>query len=285
MDLGPVGIWWSGSWRADGAEAAAEMEELGYTTLWTSNGIGPGLSKVFDRLLAATRHAVVASGIASVWHTPAANIIQAVDQLEPTRRERFLLGLGTSHAVLVEPAGERYERPYSRVVDYLDVLDSTPGGVGVERRVLAALRPRMLRLAADRALGAHPYFVPVEHTARAREVIGHDALLAPEVAVVLDTDPGTARQRARQYCDLYLGLPNYANNLRALAWTDVDLDHGGSDRLIDAIVPWGDPQAIAARVREHRAAGADHVCVQVVAELAEGFPVEAYRRLAPALVA
>ena len=285
MNLGPVGIWWSGSWKTDGGDAAAEMEELGYTALWMSNGFGAELSRQFERLLSATRQVVVASGITSVWHTPASTVAPAVDRLDSAHGERFLLGLGTSHAVLVEGGGQRYERPYSRVVDYLDALDTGADGVPATRRVLAALGPRMLRLAADRALGAHPYFVPVEHTARARQTIGSDALLAPELAVVVETDPAGAREKARGYAQLYLTLPNYTDNLRSLGYGDNDLVGAGSDRLVDAVVAWGDPEAIADRVREHHEAGADHVCIQVAGDGTGGFPIDAYRRLAPALLA
>lgn len=286
MELGRVGIWWSGSWRVEGTDAAAEAEELGYRTLWLSNGLGDQLSDRFGRLLSATRTAVVASGIVSIWHTPAANVTEALSRIEPGRSQRFLLGLGVSHAPLVDLLGQRYERPYERMVTYLDALDDLDGGapgVGADRRVLAALGPRMLRLAATRALGAHPYFVPVEHTARAREVLGPGPLLAPEVAVVLEADPTAARELARRYTEGYLRLPNYANNLRSLGYGEDDLAGAGSDRLVDDIVAWGDVDAIAARVRAHHEAGADHVCIQVVADMAAGFPIEAYRRLAPAV--
>jgi probable F420-dependent oxidoreductase len=285
VNVGRVGIWWSGSWRADTTDAPAELEELGYTALWLSNGFGAELSDQYGRLLSATRHIVIASGIASVWHTPATNVAQGIRRLDDSVRDRFLLGLGTSHSVMVESGGQRYERPYSRVVAYLDALDANTEGVPASRRVLAALGPRMLRLAADRALGAHPYFVPVEHTARARQIIGSTALLAPELAVVIETDPLAAREKARRYTEGYLTLPNYTSNLRSLGYDDNDLAGAGSDRLVDAVVAWGDPEAIAARVREHHEAGADHVCVQVVADPAEGFPIDAYRRLAPALLA
>jgi probable F420-dependent oxidoreductase len=168
------------------------------------------------------------------------------------------------------------------MVDYLDVLDAAGPEVGRARRVLAALGPRMLRLAAERAAGAHPYFVPVEHTVRAREVMGAGALLAPELTVVLERDPATARTLARSFTTGYLGLANYANNLRSLGFGDEDLADGGSDRLVDAVVAWGSPDDVAARVHEHLAAGADHVCVQVLAPL-ESFPLEAHRSLAPLL--
>ncbi len=165
MDIGRVGIWWSGSWRADDASAdvAAEMEDLGYTALWSSGGFEAGLSPHFDRLLAATRRITVASGIVSVWAGAADEVSRRVGDLEAASEGRFLLGIGASHAPMVAD----YRRPYARVVSYLDSLDSL-GIVTPDRRVLAALGPRMLRLAADRAAGAHPYFVPVEHTARAR---------------------------------------------------------------------------------------------------------------------
>jgi probable F420-dependent oxidoreductase len=169
------------------------------------------------------------------------------------------------------------------MVAYLDALDVAGLGVVRERRVLAALGHRMLSLAAARAAGAHPYFVPVEHTARAREVLGADALLAPEVSVVLEKDPSTARQAARAFTAGYLSLPNYSNNLRSLGFGDDDLAGGGSDRLVDAVVAWGEPDAIADRAHQHLEAGANHVCIQVLAPL-ESFPLQAYRELAPALI-
>jgi probable F420-dependent oxidoreductase len=169
-------------------------------------------------------------------------------------------------------------------LDGLDALDGPRQSVPPERRVLAALGTRMLELAAERAAGAHPYFVPVEHTALAREVLGPDLLVATEVAVVLETDPAKARALARAYASIYLGLPNYTSNLRGFGFDDDDIDHGGSDRLIDAVIPWGDADTIAGRLREHLDAGADHVCVQVVADR-QDFPLDEYRALAPALAA
>lgn len=176
-----------------------------------------------------------------------------------------------------------YAKPYSRMVAFLDALDASDTPVPPERRILAALGPRMLELAAARSIGAHPYFVPVEHTAFARATLGDGPLLAPEVAVVLESDPRRARELARTYASLYLGTPNYTRNLRRFGYGDEDLADGGSDRLIDAVIPWGDPQTIAARVREHHDAGADHVCVQVVAPL-DGFPLDTSRALAPVLL-
>ena len=181
---------------------------------------------------------------------------------------------------------ENYARPYSHMVRYLDDLDALGAGasaVAKDRRVLAALGPRMLELAAQRAAGAHPYFVPVEHTARARQVLGKGPILAPEVTVVLERDPATARSLARAFTEGYLTLPNYTNNLRTLGFDEDDLTGGGSDRLVDAVVYWGDTATIAARVAEHFAAGADHVCVQVLSSR-PSFPLTEYRELAPALL-
>jgi probable F420-dependent oxidoreductase len=171
------------------------------------------------------------------------------------------------------------------MVAYLDQLDALETPVPPDRRVLAALGPRMLKLAARRAAGAHPYFVPVEHTARARSALGPGPLLAPEVAVVLETDPVAARALAREYASLYLGLPNYTQNLRTFGYGDEDMEGGGSDRLIDAVIPWGDAAAIADRIRQHQSAGADHVCLQVISAPGRlGFPLPEYTELAGALI-
>jgi len=283
VDLGRLGVWWSGSWRvADDAslDVAAELEDLGYTALWSSGRFDPGLSPHFERLIAATTHVAVASGIVSIWAATPDDVAAAVAHLDTRYPGRFLLGLGASHA----PLAEGYSRPYAHMVRYLDALDSAQPPVAREGRVLAALGPRMLALARERAAGAHPYFVPVEHTARARQVLGARALLAPEVTVVLEGDPGKARQMARTFMAGYLTLPNYTNNLRALGYTDDDLAGGGSDRLVDAVVCWGSLDAVAAHVRRHYEAGADHVCVQVVSGSREPFPLAEYRELAPTLL-
>ncbi len=277
-----MGVWWSGSWRvADEAsfDVAAELEELGYSALWSSGGFQPGLSPHFERLLEATARVMVCSGIVSIWSTAAHEIAQAVADLQLRHPDRFVLGLGASHAAIVED----YIRPYGHMAHYLDALDTAGSSVGRERRVLAALGPRMLALAAERAAGAHPYFVPVEHTARARELLGADGLLAPEVSAVLEKDASTARRTARAFTSGYLALPNYSDNLRRLGFGDGDLAGGGSDRLVDAVVAWGEADDIAGRVRQHFEAGANHVCVQVIAPL-ESFPLTAYRELAPALM-
>ena len=287
MDLGRTGIWWSGSWRdkssGHAVDVAAELEELGYTALWSSGRFGTGLSEHFERLLESTKNVVVASGIVSIWHASPAEIAVATRQLEDRYPGRFLLGLGASHGAVVE----NYSRPYSKMVAYLDSLDSpereaTP--TSMSRRVLAALGPRMLELARDRALGAHPYFVPAEHTQRARTVLGPNALLAPEVTVVVESDPRKAREIARTFTAGYLGLPNYVRNLRNFGFDDHDVVAPGSDRLVDAVVCWGDLGTVASKVREHFDAGADHVCVQVISGDMTSLPIAHYRELAPALI-
>jgi probable F420-dependent oxidoreductase len=284
MDLGRVGVWWSISWKvADdpSVDAAAELERLGYGALWSSGGFEPGFSPTFGRLLASTTNIAVASGIVSMWTGAPADVGPAVGQLQADFPGRFLLGIGASHSAVVQD----YSRPYSKMVAYLDALDALETPVPKDRRVLAALGRRMLELSAERAAGAHPYFVPVEHTAFARDILGPAPLLATEVAVVLETDPAAARTLAREYASLYLGLPNYTQNLRSFGYDDRDIEGGGSDRLIDALIPWGDAATIAARIAEHHQAGADHVCIQVVSDSGRhGFPLDEYRQLAPALL-
>ena len=282
MDLGRVGVWWSGSWRESAnpdRSVAPALESLGYGALWSSGRFDPGLSPHFEDLLASTNHVAVASGIVSIWAGAPEDVGPAVATLEDRFPGRFLLGVGTSHGPVVAD----YSRPYSKMVRYLDALDALATPVPPERRVLAALGPRMLELAAARSAGAHPYFVPVEHTARARTILGPGPLLAPEVAVVLEADPARARELARRYASIYLNLPNYTQNLRTFGFDDDDIGGGGSDRLIDAVIPWGDTHAVTAAVRAHHDAGADHVCIQVVADR-EDFPLEEYRVLAGALL-
>jgi probable F420-dependent oxidoreductase len=279
--LGRFGVWWSGSWRLPDDpdfNVAGELEALGYGALWSSVGFEAGLADRFERLLAATEHVVVASGIVSVWASAPDEVGPAALALDLEHAGRFLLGLGASHSAIVAD----YARPYSKMVAYLDALDALHPPVPRERRVLAALRPRMLELAATRAAGAHPYFVPAEHTARAREILGAGPLLAPEVAVVLERDPVRARALAREYASIYLPLPNYAGNLGLFGFGDDDVAGGGSDRLIDAVIPWGDAASVADRLREHVDAGADHVCIQVVAGH-HNVPLAEYRELAGAL--
>jgi probable F420-dependent oxidoreductase len=288
VDLGRIGIWAGGAWRdddraAESADVAAELEQLGFGALWLSGGQRPGFTPRYRMLLDATSRMVVASGIVSIWRASPQEVTRGAAELEAVHPDRFLLGLGVSHAAPVESSGQSYTRPYSRMVAYLNELDSGEPPVPSHRRVLAALGPRMLALAAARTAGAHPYFVPVEHTARAREVLGTGPLLAPEQAVVLETDPARARQIARGHTRSYLQSPNYTNNLRRLGYGDDDLAGEGSDRLVDAVVAWGDAGAIGRRLEEHFQAGADHVCLQVLTGSGE-FPRAEYRALAEALL-
>ncbi|MFI7661235.1 TIGR03620 family F420-dependent LLM class oxidoreductase [Micromonospora parva] len=264
-------------------DAAIELEDLGYSRIWFSGGFGENVAARFREILDGTTRIGVASGIVSIWHSSPPEVAAFAQDAEQAHPGRFLLGLGASHAVVVESGGTDYRRPYSRMVDYLDGLDAA--GLSPERRILAALGPRMLELSRDRSAGAHPYFVPAEHTAEARAAIGPDRLLAPEVAVVLDADATTARATARQYTSRYLALPNYTNNLRRFGWTDEDFADGGSDRLVDALIPWGTVEKVAAGLEQHYQAGADEVAIQVLNGGDDTtFPADAFRTLAAALI-
>ena len=289
--LGPVGVWTFALDRypIEGARrAAADIEASGYPALWIPEGLGS--KEVLSHaalLLEATERLVVGTGIASIWARDPVAMANGARTLEDAFPGRFVLGIGVSHRTSVDRRGAAtYEKPYSRMARYLEAMDAARYPVPDARRpptVLAALGPKMLGLAAERTAGAHPYFVPVQHTATAREILGPEPLLAPEQAVVLETDPGRARAIARAYMGHYLKLENYANNLERLGWSREDIGEP-SDRLVDAIVAWGDVDAIAARVREHLDAGADHVTVQVLDEDPAALPVDGLRALAPALL-
>jgi probable F420-dependent oxidoreductase len=290
MDLGRVGIWSFQLEQQPAARAqaaAAEIEAMGWGALWIPEALGREAFTHAALLLAGTRTLPIATGIANIWARDAMAAAAAQRTLAEAYPGRFLLGLGVSHAPMVEGMrGHRYERPLAAMRAYLDAMDAAPflaapPAVPPER-VLAALAPKMLKLAAERAAGSHPYFVPPEHTRRARDVMGRGPLLAPEQAAVLDTDATRARAIARAHMQMYLGLPNYVNNLRRLGFGDADLADGGSDRLVDAIVAWGSPDAIVRRVREHHDAGADHVCLQVLTADPRALPVAEWRTLASA---
>lgn len=284
-DISGTGIWSVGlryGDRAEAADAAAELEELGYSVLWVPD-IGGDVFDVVERLMAATKTATIATGILNLWMHSAEETADAHARLTATRGDRFLVGIGVSHALLID-AGEpgRYRKPLAAMAAFLDGLDSAPKPLASSKRVLAALGPRMLELSRTRAAGAHPYNVTPEHTALAREALGPASLVLPEQAVALTTDPDRARTLGRGHVAHYLALPNYTNNLRRLGFDDDDLTAGGSDKLIDALVAWGDENAIESRVRQHREAGADHVCIQVLSE--EGLlPRTVWRALAPVL--
>jgi probable F420-dependent oxidoreductase len=267
MDLGSIGVWSGALRRSDrGAilKASAELEELGYGTLWFPGGEHAGLADLIKGILGATRRVAAATGIVNIWTHPAAEVAAEHHDIWRTYPERFLLGLGISHQRVVEGAGLTYEKPLQKMRSYLDELDRAATPVPIEQRILASLGPVSLKLSRDRANGTHPYFMSVEHTRIAREAVGPGKIVAPEQMVVLETDPDRARAVARPSMDRYLHAPNYTSNLLRLGFSEDDLANGGSDRLVDALIAWGDPPTIMQRVREHLAAGADHVCIQVL---------------------
>ena len=293
--MGKIGVWIAGFTVAPAAEArpaAQEIEQLGYDTIWYPEGLGTRESFTnAGVLLAATDRIRVASGIANIWGRDGVTTANAARVLADAYDDRFLLGLGVSHPRQVDPRGHRYDKPVAQMSAFLDAMDDdpvdSPDATATTRpavpRVLAALRPRMLRLAAEKSLGAHTYLVPVEHTRRAREILGKDALLIPEQKVVLASDPSEARRRARAATAWYLDTPNYVENLRWLGFSDDDFANGGSDALVDALIVAGDEEAIAARVREHLEAGATQVAVQPL-EDDDSFGLATLRRLAPVLL-
>lgn len=281
--FGRIGIWSSALHPSEPADLAAvsaavsELDALGYGTIWM--GGSPSLDQVVP-VLEATRHSTVATGILSIWDHPAEAVAEQTARLRRDSAGRFVLGLGVSHSGF----NPNYARPYSAMVEYLDALDAAADPVPASGRVLAALGPKMLKLAADRAWGAHPYLVTAEHTAEARAALGPDALLAPELTVVLDTDIDQARTVARGMLSMYLQLPNYTNNLLRLGFAESDLTDGGSDRLLAALFALGDAGTVRARVDEYVAAGADHLALQVLSgDRRTDLPLAEWRTLAEAL--
>jgi probable F420-dependent oxidoreductase len=270
--LGRVGVWMGvlGIGSADAERTAvAEIEDLGYGAAW----FGEGLSnkEAFAHagiLLAATQRILVATGIANIWVRDPIAMNNGGHVLAEAFAGRFVLGMGVSHAPLVQARGHDYGRPLTAMRDYLDAMDTVqyapPPPPEPLPRVLAALRPRMLELARDRTDGAHPYLVTPAHTAGARQTLGDRPLLAPEQGIVLETDPELARTTARTHLAGYLTLPNYVNSWRHEGFEESDFADGGSDRLVDALVAWGDADAVRARIQAHHDAGADHVCIQPV---------------------
>jgi probable F420-dependent oxidoreductase len=276
IELGQFGLWTS--YRAIGEENAGEAaqlaERLGYGTFWL--GGSPNPARVTP-LLAATERLTAATGIVNVWQEEPHTVAAERAQLQADYPDRFMLGIGIGHP----EATSDYTRPLAAMRNFLDGLDDAQRPVPAEGRVLAALGPKMLDLARDRAAGTHTYFVGPEHTRLARERVGPDRLVAPEMACVLDTDVARARVTAREYAKLYLGLSNYTNNLLRHGFDESDIADGGSDRLIDTVIPHGSAEEIAAAARTHLDAGADHVCLQTVG--VRGVPVEQWTALASAL--
>ncbi|MEQ0558288.1 TIGR03620 family F420-dependent LLM class oxidoreductase [Amycolatopsis sp. NEAU-NG30] len=288
MDLSGVGVWSAGLGYGDAAEAVdavAELEELGFSAVWVPDPGGPEVFHAADRLLAASRRMVVATGVLNLWaHTPAA-AAAAYTSLSAAHGDRFLLGVGVSHAHRVDSG--RYRGPLAAMTAFLDGLDTADEPVPSEGRVLAALGPKMLEVAAKRARGVHPYLVTPEHTRRAREAVGGGGLVLPEQTVVLAADADDARAIAGDWLRSYLAQPNYANSLLRLGFTEEDVSTM-SDRLFDAVIAWGDEAAVKRRIDEHRAAGADHVALQVLTAESAASPTALsrtqWRRLATALI-
>ena len=273
--FGTLGVWAHESKFTP--QLARELELLGYTGIWLGGSPGGDLA-IVSTLLDATERINVATGIVNIWSDDARTIAAAHRRIASEHPGRFLLGIGPGHP----EATSDYKHPYQALVDYLDVLDAE--GVPADEQALAALGPKVLRLARDRTACAHPYLVPPEHTKIAREILGEEVLLAPEQKVVLETDPVRARATGRPAVDKpYLGLVNYTANLRRLGWSDADLVSPGSDELIDALVARGDATTVAARIRAHLDAGADHVPVQLLTEKGAD-PLPGYRALAEQLV-
>lgn len=290
LQLGRVGLW-----AADfdlvpmavAQEGISRVEEMGFSTVWVPEAV---LREAFSScalLLSATRKMTIATGIASLHARTAQSMQAGWKTLSEAFPDRFLLGIGVSHAPMVQGVHKgTYDKPYSTMVEYLDAMDNgvfiSPQPSTPPRRVLAALGPKMLKLAAEKTDGAHPYFTSVEHTAFAREVLGKDSLLAPELSVVLNEDSSTAKDIANKYMSTYTRLPNYANNLKRFGFTDDDIT-GHSDRLMDSIVPRVSIDVIVARIKEHLDAGADHVCVQVLTGQPGKLPMKQWEELADAV--
>jgi probable F420-dependent oxidoreductase len=277
MEIGNIGIWTS--YRPFGKERAGEaaklVEELGYGAWWV--GGSPHVPDIRP-ILEATSTLVAATGILNVWSNEPGDTAAADAALRGDFPGRFMLGIGIGHP----EATSDYRRPLKTMREFIDGLDASPSPPPVDERCLAALGPKMLDLAGERTAGTHPYFTTVDHTRFARERLGRGKLVAPEVACVVDSDPGRAKAVARDYAKLYLGLSNYTNNLLEFGFTEDDVVDGGSDRLIDAVIPQGSAEQIAEVVRAHLDAGADHVCVQPLGE--EGIPRRSWTALANVLI-
>jgi probable F420-dependent oxidoreductase len=271
LDLGPYGVW-LGS-RSITPDLAVQIESLGYGAAWVGGSPDADLKWV-EPALAQTSTLQLATGIINIWSSPAAEVAESYHRIENEYPGRFLLGIGVGHPEHTQ----EYRKPYDALVEYLDALDGA--SVPTSRRVLAALGPKVLELSAERSGGAHPYLTTPEHTAYARDLVGNTVFLAPEHKVVLTTDADEAREIGRQSADFYLDLSNYVNNWRRLGFSDADVRKPGSDKLIDAVVAYGTPAAIAARLNEHLEAGADHVAIQVLGGWPEDKLVAALSELA-----
>jgi probable F420-dependent oxidoreductase len=273
--LGEIGVWRAGA--SITPDLAASLERLGYGALWVGWS-PPADLNIAEKVLEATSKLTVATGIVNIWTAGARTVATSFHRIERAVPGRFLLGIGAGHP----EATTEFAAPYTALRRYLDALDES--GVPRERRMLAALGPKVLRLAGERTAGAHPYLTTPEHTRRAREILGTGPLLAPEQMVVLSEDPVAARELARRALRPYLGLRNYIANLRRLGFADDDLAAPGSDRLVDALVLHGPPAAVKRGIHAHLSAGADHVCVQIL-HAPNADPITDHRTLADILFA
>ena len=274
-ELGRFGVWMPT--RSITPELAAQVESLGYRAIWIGGSPDADLAWV-EPALARTASVQLATGIVNIWSAPAPTVAESFQRIEGAHPGRFLLGIGAGHREHIQ----EYLKPYDALVSYLDELDAAM--VPTSRRILAALGPRMLRLSAERSAGAHPFLTTPEHTARARELMGSSVFLAPEHKVVLTTDRDEARAIGRKYLEHALGLSNYVNNFLRLGFTEDDVRKPGSDKLVDAVVAYGTPDAIAQRLNEHLRAGADHVAVQVLDGWPEDKLLQVLRALAGRLL-
>jgi probable F420-dependent oxidoreductase len=275
--LGPVGVWsmeLRNAARPGVADAAAELAERGLTALWIPGLDGNGIFEDMGALLSAAPETHVVLGVLGIWRQKAAAVSARVRELDARYGERTVIGLGVSDRNAAEAVGRTFGNPVAAVREYLDEVD-----LPVKRLLLGALGPRMATLAADRTAGIHPFLVSPDYTAKMRARLGPEAIIAPHQAVVFSTDAEQARAIARDQVGMFIGFDAYRNNLRRLGFTDADLVPGGSDRLIDALVAWGDDDAVRRRLREHLDAGADHVAVHVLAS-SNDLPVPLWRRLA-----
>ena len=298
LDPGKIGIW---THQLDSVpakracEAAQEIEEMGFGTIWIPETAGRDPFVHSSLLLSATQRIVLATGIASIYSRDALAMASATRTLSEAFANRFLLGVGVSHGPFVEVVrGHTWEKPLEHLRNYLESLKQAPFWAYQPEHeapvCIGALGPKALKLAAELTWGAHPYNVTPDHTVMARETMGKEAFLAPMVAVILETDSSKARELARKDLSIYLDLPNYRNNLLRTGFTEEDLSAGGSDRLLDALRPWGDLQTISNKIDEHFDAGANHVCIQLVVDQTErhtfqnGLPINQWQSLAESLL-
>jgi probable F420-dependent oxidoreductase len=274
---------------SDLRRTVVQIEEMGFGTIWIGEALGREPFAAVAIILEATSHITVATGIANIWVRDPMAMMNGGRTLAEAWPNRFVLGIGVSHAPLVNARGHEYERPLTAMRDYLDAMEKAPYRGPAPNPpaplVLAALGPKMLELARERTAGAHPYFVPVEHTREARRILGDDRVLAPEHAVVFARGREAARATGDRYMQTYLNLPNYVQNLVRLGLPNDELKPPGSDRVFDAVVAWGDDEAVARTVRRHYEAGANHVAVQVLTPTPDRAPTAELRRLAPLLLA